>query len=135
MSVRPATQGGGPLSAEELEAWTRAEEALSCASPQPTGEWSLARTKVEAYRNVCGPRLLAQFHALEEQLARVMAIAADEIAQVRGQRDELASYAIDLRRWLAEAAATEPPGLGATDEEIMRFVEHLCTVAPARRSA
>jgi hypothetical protein len=123
--------GSGPLSADELEDWTQAEQALDGASHRPTGQWSLARTKVEAYRNVCGPRLLAQFRSLERRLELVVAAGAAELEEVRKQRDELASYVIHLRRWLAEAAASEPPGLGATDEEIKQFEKQLCTLAPA----
>jgi hypothetical protein len=131
MIAQPSAPGSGPLSAEELEGWTRAEEALSSAlQQQPTGQWSLARTKVEAYRNVCGPRLLAQFHALERRLDLVATVTAAELAEVRRQRDELASYVIHLRRWLAEAAASEPPGLGASAEEIRQFEKQLCTLVP-----
>jgi hypothetical protein len=59
------------------------------------------------------------------------AAGAAELAEVRRQRDELASYVIHLRRWLAQAAASEPPGLGATAEEIRQFEKQLCTLAPA----
>jgi hypothetical protein len=131
MIAKPsAPPGSGPLSADELEDWARAEEALSSTSQQPTGQWTFLQTKVAAYRNVCGPRLLAQFRALECQLDLNTASISAEIAELRRQRDELASYVIHLRRWLAEAAAIEPPGLGASAEEIRQFERQLCTLAP-----
>lgn len=130
MIAKPSAPGSGPLSADELEDWTRAEEAVTSTSQKPTGQWSLLQTKVEAYRNVCGPRLLAQFRALERQLDLNSASTSAEIAELRRQRDELASYVIHLRRWLAEAAANEPPGLGASAEEIKRFEKQLCTLVP-----
>jgi len=82
--------------------------------------------------DLCGPRLLAQYRALEGRLARIIAGNAAEIAQVRRRCDELASYVVDLRRWLAESSASAPPGLGASAEEIRRFEEQLCNLEPAR---
>lgn len=123
----------GPLTAQELEAWVKAEEAMDQSARPPLGDSSHAQTRVEAYRSVCGPRLLAQFLALESRLARLTGAVAEEMRHLRRQRDELASYVVDLRRWLVDATASLPPGLSASADEIRRFEEHINALTTIRR--